>query len=344
MAAHEQMRMFGNIIIAEAPTSPEDVVRGTQGHVEEITPVLPADNLDLHVDSHGCRILVADDAPTSRLIIREMLEEAGYIVETVENGEELVRRVQSHMQSESDAPLSLVLTDIEMPIMGGLEAAHKIRALEAGTTGHRRLPIIAITAHALAEERERFLVGGIDYVVTKPLKPQDLTEALIYLTAPSPGTALTPSSPQPDTLCSVLCELTTRLWQEVTSPPSPTTEHLPPKGIDIADVFERSGESPRRTKLILSAFLDSYQAPLLTLKHARETTDLKKVTVAAHSLKGLLLDVGASHTAERAAGVEQLLKSGDYRSAAASCETLTAETYHVATLVERVVRHFPSLG
>ncbi len=109
-------------------------------------------------------------------------------------------------------------------------------------------------------------------------------------------------------------------------------------------MFERSGESPRRTKLILSTFLESYQGPLHTLAGGSEPTRIKEITLAAHSLKGLLLDVGATHAAERAAHIERLLKSGDYESAAASCEDLTAETSHVASLVERVVRHFPTIG
>ena len=73
------------------------------------------------------------------------------------------------------------------------------------------------------------------------------------------------------------------------------------------------------------------------------STDIKEVTVAAHSLKGLLLDVGATHTAEHAARVERLLKAGDYESAAETCGALSEETSHIVSLVERVVRHFPSL-
>lgn len=345
MAAHEQMRMFGDIIIAEAPTSPEEIIRALHGRANKVTTQSTSDNLKLHGAAYGCRILVADDAPTSRLIIREMLEEAGYEVETVENGEDLARRIRCDIEGTSDTPISLVLTDIEMPIMGGLEATQEIRALEATRPKHQRLPIIAITAHALAEEQRSFHEGGIDYVITKPLKPGDLNEALMRMTHPSfsPSPAGSPTL-EPQTLCGVLCELTTRLWTEVSNSPTDSKTSRLSQGIDIADVFERSGESPRRTKLILSAFLDSYQAPLQTLKKAAKPTNIKEVTVAAHSLKGLLLDVGASHTAERAATIEQLLKSGDFESAAASCEALTVETIQVVSLVERVVRHFPSLG
>ena len=344
MAAHERMQMFGDIIVVDAPTAPEDVILAARQKPYEVNQKNPVDSISHPVGARDCRILVADDAPTSRLIIREMLEEAGYEVETVENGEQLLRRIQFDIEHASDTPISLVLTDIEMPIMGGLEATQGIRALEATHPERPRLPIISITAHALAEEQRRFLEGGIDYVVTKPLKPSDLSDALTKMTAPNvPRPTHGRGTLEPHALSAVLSELTTRLWHEVSTAQVSSSISLPSQGIDIEGVFERSGESPRRTKLILSAFLGAYQDPLLALKKVGRSTDIKEVTVAAHSLKGLLLDVGATHTAEHAARVERLLKAGDYESAAETCGALSEETSHIVSLVERVVRHFPSL-
>lgn len=344
MATHEHMQMFGDITVVDAPTSAEEVIQIAGHRPVEVTRHPGRHTIEQPKNADGCRILVADDAPTSRLIIREMLEEAGYHVETVENGEQLVRRVLCDIEHTSDSPISLVLTDIEMPIMGGLEASQKIRELEASQPDRARLPIIAITAHALADEQRRFLAGGIDYVVTKPLRPADLSQALTAMKSHNSPPHLSQGNDdlEPQTLCATLSELTNRLWREVNHSNSPATESPPPTGIDIADVFERAGESPRRTKLILSAFLESYREPLLRLTHVRDSSNIKQVTVAAHSLKGLLLDVGATRTAERAARVERLLRVGDYELAADSCGALTEETSSIATLVERVVRHFPS--
>jgi CheY-like chemotaxis protein len=307
------MQMFGDITVVEAPTAPEDIIQAAQQAPHRPTPKTSFETISHQHGARNCRILVADDTPTSRLIIREMLEEAGYEVETVENGEQLARRVQFDIDNTSDTPISLVLTDIEMPIMSGLEATQKIRALEAARPERPRLPIIAITAHALMEEQRRFREGGIDYVVTKPLKPTDLNEALIKMTTHNAISAPNANTPlEPRTLSAVLLELTTRLWDEMSLAKISSTPALPKQGIDIEDVFERSGESPRRTKLILNAFLGAYQDPLLILRKVGDPTDIKEITVAAHALKGLLLDVGANHTAERAACVERLLKAGDY--------------------------------
>lgn len=285
--------------------------------------------------------MVADDAPTSRLIIQEMLEEAGHEVETVKDGAQLLRRVQD----ESQPPISLILTDIEMPNMGGLEVTREIRKLESADPTRDRLPIVAITAHALIEEQRKFRDGGIDYVITKPLKPADLAEALKNISSRGEEITVQPTIPAGPTksLSAALCDLTARLWGEVAPGASSPQISEPSRGIDIAEVFERSGESPRRTKLILSEFLGSYREPLLKLQQACHTSDLKEATVAAHSLKGLLLDVGATRVAGLAASIEGSLKGGDYTTAIDTGETFTKETTQIATLIERVVRHFPSV-
>ena len=343
MAAHERMQAFGDITIIDSPTAPAEVLRLAR----QSTPIRvsdhPQDSLAPKRGETPCRILVADDAPTSRLIIREMLEEAGYEVETVENGEQLVRRIAYDFNHTSDTPVSIILTDIEMPIMGGLEAAQKIRKLEGEYPNRTPLPIIAVTAHALVEEQQRFLKGGITYTITKPLKPSDLSETLARIEAgDSENRPLETPPSEPFSLCSTLRDLTERLWSDVRQHRPHINPPLPSDGIDIADVFERSGDSPRRTKLILNAFLGCYHEPLEKLHHISQSPSSKEVTIAAHSLKGLLLDVGAKHAATLAASIERALKDGDHDSAVASWELVREETSLVATLIERVIRHFPS--
>lgn len=344
MVAHERLQSFGAITLTDAPTAPEEVLRLVYTAAPTQTVSEEKQSLSVRDGAAPCRILVADDTPTSRLIIREMLEEAGYDVETVENGQELVDRVRCELQQRSDCPITAILTDIEMPIMGGVEATAAIRELEREGPADKRFPIIAITAHALLDEQERFKNGGIDYVVTKPLRPADLDAALSHVLATDSVEAVTQAAhiSPPLTVESALRDLTRRLWEEVGYQRSESHRSPSETGIDINDVFERSGDSPRRTKLMLNAFLGSYHDPLSKLQDFSNPSALKEVTRAAHSLKGMLLDVGAKHAASLAGSLERSLLAGDTTTAARNCESFKRETTLIAHLIERVVRHFPS--
>jgi CheY-like chemotaxis protein/HPt (histidine-containing phosphotransfer) domain-containing protein len=273
-----------------------------------------------------------------------MLEEAGYEVETFVNGMELVERVRRDLQENSNSSIGAILTDIEMPLMGGVEATAEIRKLEREHPTFKPLPIIAITARALIEEEETFKRGGIDWVVTKPLRPADLDAALANTLSnrSTPPSSLQTRPSEPVCVGTALRDLTSRLWEELNQSQADSSGDLGLDGIDIVDVFERSGDSPRRTKLMLNAFLDSYQDPLNKLHDLGDPNSVKEVTRAAHSLKGMLLEVGAKHTADVASSIEQSLKAGGISLETISCEAFTAETTRIANLIERVVRHFPN--
>jgi CheY-like chemotaxis protein len=106
------------------------------------------------------RILVAEDNQTNQIVVKRMLEGAGHTVILVDDGEAAVRAV-------TEETFDLVLMDIQMPTMDGLEATQRIRALRSGAG--RNLPIIALTAHASKADRERCLAAGMNEFLTKPL-------------------------------------------------------------------------------------------------------------------------------------------------------------------------------
>lgn len=121
----------------------------------------------------GVRILVADDAPEIRLVISTYLQRAGAVVETAENGVDAIQKI-----SETD--YDIVLMDIQMPVMNGFEATSRLR--EWGYRG----PIIALTAYALAEERDRCLKAGFDDHLTKPIDRNGLlTEVKAHALRPA---------------------------------------------------------------------------------------------------------------------------------------------------------------
>jgi signal transduction histidine kinase/ligand-binding sensor domain-containing protein/DNA-binding response OmpR family regulator len=114
-------------------------------------------------------VLVAEDAPVNQLVARKMLELGGHRVEIVANG---ITAVEQYRSGKFD----LILMDLQMPELDGREATVRIRVLEAGTGKH--IPIIALTAHAMQGDAELCLSAGMDGYLTKPLKRNDLTQAL----------------------------------------------------------------------------------------------------------------------------------------------------------------------
>ncbi|MEJ6393356.1 ATP-binding protein [Gymnodinialimonas sp. 2305UL16-5] len=121
------------------------------------------------------RVLAAEDNKTNQLVFKTMLKALDIDLEVVNNGVELVDAYRS------DVP-DLIMTDISMPEMDGLDAARAIRSIEA-ENGHPRIPIIAMTAHALEGDKERILAAGLDDYVTKPLKKALLHEKIAEVQA-----------------------------------------------------------------------------------------------------------------------------------------------------------------
>ncbi|MFO0877073.1 MAG: response regulator [Gemmataceae bacterium] len=115
------------------------------------------------------RILLVEDNPVNQMVAQRMLEKAGHRVVVAENGRQALNRL-------SVEPVDLVLMDLQMPEMDGLEATRTIRSQEAGT--NRRLPILAVTADAVGGDRERCLAAGMDAYLTKPVQSTALLKAI----------------------------------------------------------------------------------------------------------------------------------------------------------------------
>jgi CheY-like chemotaxis protein len=139
----------------------------------EATPE-PEEQDDENLDQ--IRVLMAEDNAVNQLVVRTMLEPTGVALTVVENGEEALKAMAS-------GHYDCVLMDINMPVMDGITALEAIREGKAGDPG---LPVIALTASAMAGDRERFLGMGFDDHLGKPVKPMDLITAIIRAVNPEP--------------------------------------------------------------------------------------------------------------------------------------------------------------
>ena len=116
-------------------------------------------------------ILVAEDNKVNARLVRIKLEKLGFRVLVCENGLELLR------QFREDSSCSAIVMDIRMPVMNGTEATRRLRAGEAGERGHS-IPIIALSASVLPSERQSYIEVGMDYCLAKPMRPDELVDAL----------------------------------------------------------------------------------------------------------------------------------------------------------------------
>jgi two-component system sensor histidine kinase/response regulator len=119
--------------------------------------------------SRRLNILVVDDNLINQKLACRLLEKQGHSVMVANNGQEALKTLE-------DSQFDLVLMDIQMPEMDGIAATETIRASEAGKPC--RLPIVALTAHATEDDRQRCLQAGMDGYVTKPIQPPALFQVM----------------------------------------------------------------------------------------------------------------------------------------------------------------------
>jgi PAS domain S-box-containing protein len=231
----------------------------------------------------GMRVLVAEDNAVNQVFIRDALANAGVLVDIAENGRDAVAAVR---QNSYD----VVFMDIQMPVMDGFEATRLIREM-AG----KDLPVIAMTAHAFAEDREKSRAAGMNTHLVKPISMAALLHTLHQYAPDEPGTGQS-----------------NRIGVasgKVTGDPGHGVPVLP--GIDLAAALETlDGDMSLLWKLLQTFAAD--KADIVTeVESARERGDLKTIERKVHGVKGVAGYLGATGLQQVAADIEDACEQGD---------------------------------
>ncbi len=240
----------------------------------------------------GSRILLVEDNEINQQVAREILEGAGLRVTLADNGQEGVANVKT-------ARFDAVLMDIQMPVMDGYAAAREIRVWEGSPNSgavaeDKAIPIIAMTAHAMAGDAEKSLAAGMNGHVTKPIDPDQLFTELVKWIAPHDGpdeerTEEDGSEPQ------------------IVSVPDDLPETL--TGFDLTEGLARlQGNRKLYRKLILT-FVDSCRGGIEEIRAAIAEENYPKILQQAHSIKGSAGNLAAKGINSAALALEHLVKN-----------------------------------
>jgi len=237
-------------------------------------------SLPAHPVRHpNARILVVEDNPTNQMVARGILKQYGYRPETVDNGLEALKALE---KSDFD----LVFMDVQMPEMDGCEATRAIRDPNSSVRNHD-IPIIAMTAQAMASDRERCLASGMDDYISKPFDPKVVMEKIEKMFGEADpaahGETATASHENPEQGEYEKKEILSELLRE-------------------DEAFARE---------IIQTFLAETQKDLACLMEAVESLDRAEVERKGHSIKGAAANVGADALRAVASRIEMAGRNGN---------------------------------
>jgi CheY-like chemotaxis protein len=263
-------------------------------------------------------ILLAEDNATNQRLATINLETWGHRVTVADNGEKAIAALA---QDKFD----LVLMDMQMPKMSGLEATAAIREQE-NRNGTPRVPIIAMTANAMAGDREICLDSGMDDYVTKPIRYNLLLAAMGRVL---PGLFLEDSAP----------DLNAFIGQVPPAEAGGTEWIVKPDTFDRAALFESVGGDEVLLREIIGIFLNTDEPRLIAaLDDAAAKRDGRALEMAAHALKGLLSELRAKRAAELARSLEVSGHNGEMGDLDARVAALISEMGKLKHQLKQLVK------
>jgi two-component system sensor histidine kinase/response regulator len=261
------------------------IVNAFAGPAPAVSPAAPAT-----AASRPLRVLVAEDNPTNQKLIETLLRQRGHQVTMVADGRGAVDRA-------ADGSFDVILMDVQMPEMSGLEATAEIRGRERASGGH--VPIVALTASAMAGDREECLACGMDGYISKPLRPDELFATIDSLCAP-PGEAA---------------------GAAVDAPAAPA----PVRSVDLDQLLAGFNGNTRLVRDVVDVFLQDAPETLARIRDAARARDARALGAAAHTLKGSAGLFAQGRAYESARRLEQVARAGDLAGADAACAAVEAD-------------------
>jgi signal transduction histidine kinase/CheY-like chemotaxis protein/HPt (histidine-containing phosphotransfer) domain-containing protein len=256
------------------------------------------------------RILLAEDHAVNQKVVLHILSQMGYSADVASDGAEALEAV-------SRAPYDIVLMDVQMPVMDGLEATRRIRQKFPEGASPR---ILATTAAAMRGDRERCLAAGMDDYLTKPIRPPELQAALVrWGNAPGGATQLPESAAAP-------------------GPDAETTPPTEPPSLDMRELIElqgsQTGGEPDIVSELASLFLRDTPRRLEDVLCALSAGDAEEVARLAHTVKGSSLNIGARRMASLCTRLEAQGRGRRFEEAGDTAAELRREFTRVSALLE----------
>ncbi len=306
---------FAGILIK--PISPsmlfDTVVRllGVESdHASPERPMQPASVADFG-QLHGARVLLVEDNELNQEVARGLLAEAQLSIDIAENGKVAVHKVKSQ-------DYDVVLMDMQMPVMDGIDATRAIRA----DSRFQALPIIAMTANAMASDREKCLDAGMNDHVAKPIDPDELFGALGRWVKRRSG---------------LNGDVREANGAPASAAPKAFDEAPEIPGIDTQSALRRSGGNRKRYEALLRMFVERQRRSVDEIRAALAAGDVPTAERVAHTLKGASANLGAAELSAEAARVEVAIKTRQADNA--SLETLAQK---LAALLEVIDTALPA--
>jgi PAS domain S-box-containing protein len=253
----------------------------------------------------GAEILLVEDNEINQQVASEILEQAGFFVDIANHGQEALDMLQNKAYD-------CVLMDVQMPVMDGYTATGKIRE----NPRYSALPVLAMTANATLEDRERSLEAGMNEHIAKPIRPQTLFEALLRWI---------PHGKR---------KLPEKLLAEGSEQDQPTLPDLP--GIDTIGGVERLGGNTKSYIRLLQKFYENQADTISQIAGALSSGDTETAIRHAHTLKGVSGSIGATGLQESAAKLEGLIIGGAGDDTGSLLEETDTELKRVIGLIESI--------
>ena len=283
------------------------------GTRQDRTALAPA--LDRHADRlRGVRVLLAEDNEINQQIAVELLEGVGATVEVANDGLEAVHKL---LEQPEPPNVDVVLMDVQMPEMDGYQATKTIRS-DPRFAG---LPIIAMTAHATIEERQKCLDAGMNGHVSKPIDPAALFETVErFVAARVQGPTVPAEEPVPAAVSD---------GDELPAVP----------GLNVADGLGRVAGNTKLYRKLLHRFATTEADAAERIASALAAPDRALAERLAHTVRGVAGNIGAAAVQQAAADLEQAIKgsapAADIEGSHASLEECLASLIHgVRTALE----------